>query len=82
MVKLPHHKNAYSISMYSFRENDSFLKEENMEFFISFPHYGNFLLHRSETIQGRKLLAEIRYQYLQGFQAYFYNAFVLPPPGS
>ena len=49
----------------------SFLKVENVEIFIKFPHYGNFLFHklnscrgnywRGETIQGRKLFAEIRY---------------------
>jgi hypothetical protein len=40
-----------------------FLKVENVEIFIQFPHYGNFLLRNlivaKETIQGRKLLAEI-----------------------
>ena len=54
VVKLPHHKNAYSISMYSFRENDSFLKEENMEIFIQFPHYGNFLLHKLNSCRGNQ----------------------------
>ena len=64
-------QHAYRISTYSFRGNYSFLKVENVEIFIQFPHYGNFLLHklnsccgnysRGETIQGRKLFAEVRY---------------------
>ena len=29
----------------SFRGNYSFLKVENVEIFVQFPHYGNFLLH-------------------------------------
>ena len=34
------------------RENYSFLKVENVEIFIYFPHYGNFLLHKLNSCRG------------------------------
>ena len=61
----------YHISAYSFRGNYSFLKVENVEISYSFRIMAFFLLHklnsyrgnywRGETIQGRKLFAEIWY---------------------
>ena len=60
----------YHISVNRFHGNYSFLKVENVEIFIQFPHYGNFLLYklnscrgnysRGELFEGRKLFAEIR----------------------
>ena len=60
----------YRISTNSFRGNYSFWKWKMWKFSYSFRIYGNFLLHklnscsrkysRGETIQGRKLFAEIR----------------------
>ena len=57
---------------------DSFLKVQNVELFMKFPHYGNFLLHklnscgrnywRGETIQVRKLFAEIWYLFRTDFR--------------
>ena len=45
-------QNEYRISANSFRRNYSFLKVENVEIFIWFPHYGNFLLHKLNSCRG------------------------------
>ena len=60
---------TYRISVNSFRRNYSFLKVENVDIFIWFPHYGNFLLHklnscrgnywRGETIRGNTVFMKI-----------------------
>ena len=43
----------YRISANSFRGNYSFLKVENVEIFIQFPHYGNSLLHKLNSYCGK-----------------------------
>ena len=37
---------AYRTSTYSFQGNNSFLKVENVDLFIQFLHFGNFMLHK------------------------------------
>ena len=63
-------KDIYRISANTFPLNYCFLKVENVEIFIYFPHYGNFLLHklnsyknylRGETIEGGKLFKGANY---------------------
>ena len=42
----------YRISTNSFRKNYPFLKVENVEIFIQFSPYGNFLLHKLNSCRG------------------------------